>query len=231
MFVHDDTYPKIELESITTDAGRQYITPAGNKVDSVTTAIKKHFDQSFLIEWKKRVGETEANRISAQATRLGSSVHNLLESYLKNENIDTRKVPPNAIELYKVIRNIVDTSCTRVYKLEDTLYSDMYSLAGRVDFISDYKGELCVIDFKTSRREKKREHIETYFVQAAAYAFMFEEMYDTPIEKSCILMGVQETGKCLVFEDETYKYRKHDFFLRRINDDQDIPNLRIHPNQ
>ena len=88
---------------------------------------------------------------------------------------------------------------------EGSLYSDEYKVAGQVDCIADYDGKPCVIDFKTSTKEKKEEWIENYFIQGAAYAEMYKERYGTDIEDIVILI-VTEQGLNQVFHKKKQDY-------------------------
>jgi genome maintenance exonuclease 1 len=88
---------------------------------------------------------------------------------------------------------------------EGSMYSDKYKVAGQVDCIAEYDGKPCVIDFKTSTREKKEEWVENYFIQGTAYAEMYEERYGVAIEDILILV-VTEQGINQVFKKKKHEY-------------------------
>ena len=95
-----------------------------------------------------------------------------------------------------------------IYALEKSLYSRELGVAGTVDCIAEYKGELAIIDFKTAEKPKPVDWIENYFVQAAAYACMFYEITDIPVKKLVILMTCAN-GEVKVYEEyDKMKYMK-----------------------
>jgi genome maintenance exonuclease 1 len=204
MFIHCP--PKVipDLQSQTfPDGKRYYVTPNGTKLPSVTTVVGA-MKKQFILEWRSRVGEVEANRVSRAASGRGNRVHNLAERYLKNETIDWRKEMPDAAAMFqkkkKEFKHI-----NNIHYLEQALWSERIGLAGRVDLIAEWKGRLSVIDFKTSSKIKKEEDIQDYFAQCVAYASMYEEQVGVPIDQIVILMGV-EGSDTLIFVKETGDY-------------------------
>jgi genome maintenance exonuclease 1 len=177
-----------DLECITTEKGRRYITPDGIAYPSITTVLSLlSVDQ--INKWKKRVGEEEANRISKFASNRGTLVHEIIEKYLDNREDYTSGYMPN------IVSSLVDLKPTlsridEIYLQECALYSDHLKLAGRVDCVGKFDGELSIIDFKTSMKPKKKEWISNYFMQCAAYAIMWEERTSIAIENLVILIAV-----------------------------------------
>jgi hypothetical protein len=189
-------------DEIVEGVGRIYTTPSGNRYPSVTTVISAGSDNSWLDDWKKRVGEDEVRKISAQAARRGTAVHELAEEYLKNNKFYARGHMPANIATFSQIRHHLDAHVTKIYGLEVPLYSDKLKVAGRVDCIAEWDGELAIIDFKTSKREKRREDISGYFTQASAYSCMMFERTGMLARKIVILMTVDDGGP-LVFEERS----------------------------
>jgi len=215
-FIHDDTFKPVDLESTTTPEGRRYRTPSGELYESITTALGKDPEKKkSLMEWRERVGAQEANRISRLASTRGTAMHTICENYLNNEEDYIGKAMPNAVDMFRTLQPILDKAITKVYMQECALYSDVYRLAGRVDCIADIKGKLTVVDFKTSMRPKKREWIKDYYLQTAAYAFMFEEMYGVKPDQSLIMIAVENENP-QIFIDDPYKYKDDIFFEERI---------------
>lgn len=178
-----------ELESVTTDRGRYYTTPAGKRYPSVTTILSKH-TQKGIAEWRDRVGHDVADKITRQAATRGTKFHNLAEKYLKN-TYSKEKMGLLDMELFDLAVPYLE-KIDNIRAQEAPLYSDYLRLAGRVDCIAEYEGKLSIIDFKTSRREKDLEHVEHYFMQTAAYAIMFEERTGIPIPRSVLLIAVED---------------------------------------
>lgn len=199
MFVHLDNVPLIDLESITSDNGRLYVTPEGNKYPSVTTVIGATKKKSIL-EWRKRVGEKEANRISSRAALRGTNLHSMNEDYLNNM-FDEEKYKDKVLPLFmfKHLKPFLD-KINNIHVLEGALYSDKLKLAGRVDCIAEYENELAIIDFKTSTEPKKREWIENYIAQECAYAMMYYERTGIKVKKLVTLIACED-GEIQVFQE------------------------------
>lgn len=202
-FNHDPIdLPYEDLVAETTPKGRTYFTPNGNALKSITTVLGAKGKQSIL-EWRKRVGEEEANRISRHATTRGSAVHNIAERYLNNEEDYLRgESMPHVLFSWKTIRKILDERVNNIRSQETPLYSDTLRVAGRVDLIADFDNEPAIIDFKTSSRRKSRDDIHSYFMQACAYSFMLQELTEIEIEKLVILMVVDNDSNPIIFEEK-----------------------------
>lgn len=188
-----------DLKSVTLPNGsRVYTTPNGKKLPSVTTVIGAKKKQAIM-EWRQRVGEVEANKISKIATRRGTGVHTLCERYLRNEPLG--EIMPDALEMFKSIKPHLN-KINNIHYQEQALWSENIGLAGRVDLIAEWAGVLSVIDYKTSKKIKKEKDIQDYFAQCTAYACMYEELVGQPIEQIVILMAV-DNEQPLVFIQKT----------------------------
>lgn len=179
-----------DIKSVTTEDGRYYELPNGRLVQSVTTIIGKKSDKTALMEWKARVGEAEAQKISTQAASRGTSIHNICEKYLLNEDSYPPKTMPTAIDMFKSIRPHIDQNVGKIYGIEAPLYSYKLATAGRTDCIAEWGGVPSIIDFKTSRRKKQEDWIQNYFVQATAYSLMAEERTALKVPQIVILIAV-----------------------------------------
>ena len=202
-FEHADIQLKYEeLSAKTEKSGRVYTTPGGNNYPSVTTVLG-YRDRWKLAEWRKSIGEEEANRITRHATTRGTDVHNIAERYINNEEdfirTDNDKMPHIKFG-WKTLKSVIDERIGKVYMQECTLYSDDLKIAGRVDCIAEFDGEPAIIDFKTSGRVKAEKEISTYFMQECAYAIMFKEHTDIDIKKLITIMVVDGDPKPIVFE-------------------------------
>lgn len=179
-FAQDKTVPGV---------GRKYYTETGAAYPSVTTVLGV-LSRDSIKAWRKRVGNEEANKISGQAATRGTKIHLLCEKVLDNEEIDTSKLSLLDLEIWNEFRPLLDR-IDNIHAQEIALYSDHLRLAGRVDCIAEFDGKLSIIDFKTSKKPKKKEWIENYFAQAAAYAIMYEERTGIPINRSVIMIAVE----------------------------------------
>ena len=190
-----------DLKSQTfTDGNRYYTLPDGTRLPSVTTVVGAQKKQAIM-EWRQRVGEEEANRVSKQATSRGTNVHTICENYLNNNQDYLKGIMPDAVEYFLSIKPYLD-KIDNIHYQEQALWSKTLGLAGRVDCIAEYEGVLSVIDFKTSARVKKRESIMDYFHQTAAYALMYEELIGEPINDLVIIMAVKD-NKPIIFKEKT----------------------------
>lgn len=196
----------IQLNELTTETiggKRHYVTPNG-KYPSITSVLSI-LSKDGIIAWRKRVGDKEANRISTQAARRGTNVHQMCEDYLNNE-LDQKKFLPHEKDMFYPIKKALDKSIGEIYAQEAPLYSDYLGVAGRVDCIAEWDGRLSVIDFKTSRKLKKKEWIGGYFQQASAYAVMWEERTGIPIDKLVIIVTVDDEDEAQVFVEKRDNY-------------------------
>ena len=206
MFNHVD----LNLEPLkreTIDGVRYYSIPEVDELVKLVsiTSVTSHFNKEIFVNWRKRVGDVEADKITKAATTRGTDMHTLTEYYLKND--DLPEVPPISEFLFKIAKGTLN-KIDNIYALEGPLYSKQLGIAGTVDCIAEYDGELAIIDFKTSKKPKPREWIEHYFVQAMAYGCMLYEMKNISIKKLVIIMAC-ENGECVVYEEsDKAKYIK-----------------------
>lgn len=188
------------IEMIQNGGKRYYETPYG-RFPSITSILSTWKDKTPIEEWKKRIGEKEADKIIRQSVNRGNTSHQLWESYLRNEEIPEIK-NPSILESFNQLKDIFDERVDNIHGLEEQLYSKTLKLAGTVDCIAEYNGVLSIIDFKTSRSEKRKEWITDYFMQATSYSIMLEEMTGIRTDQIVILMEVMETGKPLIFVED-----------------------------
>ena len=190
MFKHLNT--KLEYDDLiaeTSSKGRVYTTPTGTKYPSITTVLSI-LSEDGIRAWRQRVGEEEANRISTRAANRGTAVHSITERYINNEVDYTEGFMPNVIQNFTDFKSVLDERLTNIRAQEVPLYSDHLRLAGRVDCVAEFDGILSIVDFKTSRKLKKKEWITGYFAQEAAYAIMWEERTGEPITQLVTLITV-----------------------------------------
>ena len=204
MFTHIDLkLPKLSRESI--DGVRYYTIGGENKKLVSITSVISHYSKEKFAKWRKRVGEEEANRITKRATSRGTDTHTLIESYLLNEELS--EVQPISEMLFKLAKPTLDR-INNIHCLESSLYSEILGVAGSVDTIGEFDGELAVIDYKTSAKPKPREWIEGYFVQTMFYGMALYEMTGISIKKLVIIMTCED-GECVVYEErDLEKYMK-----------------------
>ena len=199
-----------ELTTQTVNFKRFYETPDGKLYPSITTVLSTR-NKKGLFEWRKKVGDEVANYVARTSAARGTAVHHMREDYLNNFPVDwpdkwkehEKKFLPFC--LFKQLENKVLQKIDNIRSQECALFSNKYRVAGRVDCIAEYDGKLSIIDFKTSTKERNDEWNENYYIQASAYAEMFEEQTGTPIEQIVILV-VTEDGVVQEFVKKKYDY-------------------------
>jgi len=186
------------LKRVESNGSRLYDTPAG-KVASVTTILDSTKDKTFLIEWRKRVGDSEANRISKEASGLGTLMHLHLENYVigKPRPEGNNLVQTMARSMADTMINEAFPNVDEVWGIESSLYyPGLY--AGTSDMIGVWRGKPAIIDHKTSTKPKKKEWIEDYFLQCCAYALAHNEVHGTDI-RTCAINIIDRDAKLQSF--------------------------------
>ena len=211
-------YPKTIREMI--DGKRHYEINGIEKLPSVTTILKAtepDEKRESLQAWRDRVGELEATRIVDSAGARGTAMHKILEKYIIEEGyLDLTNVGKEAHNMaMQVIQNGL-SNVTEFYGSECTLYyPGLY--AGQTDLIATHKGDMAVIDFKQTNKPKKREWIEDYCLQLAAYGMAHDFIYKTAITKAVIMMCSKDNFyQEFVIAGEEYRKYKHQW-LERVN--------------
>jgi genome maintenance exonuclease 1 len=192
-FIHHD-FAKLKRDT-SEDGTRVYLTPTGKKYPSVTTVTGLH-TKDGIMAWRRRVGEAEANRVSAKASARGTRIHTYCEKFLLGEEFQLDIFDSEMFNSMKYWLDDIDN----IHCLETPLWSDYLQVAGTVDCIADFQGKLSVIDFKTSSKPKDRDDIYQYFMQTAAYAVAFEERTGIPIGRLVIIMAVENDDPRLFIE-------------------------------
>jgi ATP-dependent exoDNAse (exonuclease V) beta subunit len=186
-----------ELIRLDTPQGRFYKTPEGKIYPSVTTVLGKTTDKSYLDEWRSKVGDEEANKVSSRASRRGTRIHKLAEDQLLGRPLTFNSIHDQITfnSLKKVFPRI-----SNVRHIEHQLYSNILESAGTVDLVADFDFVPAIIDWKTSTRPKYKDEISNYFIQAAAYAFMYWEVYKVPVRWIVIIMAVDNDAPIIFIE-------------------------------
>ena len=191
-FKHVDIIEPIEMPAKIVEGKRVYLTPDGDKFPSVTTVISNNAKKmAGIAKWRERVGIEEANRISARSTKRGTTYHSIVEDYSNNclDINEYKKSPLPVVMFHQTVQTL--NRINNIYLQEAALYSKHLELAGRVDCIAEFDGELSIIDFKTSATPKREEYLYDYFVQETAYACMLQELYDVSVKKIVTIVACE----------------------------------------
>ena len=171
---------------------------------SITTIISNYSKEKFA-NWRLKIGEDEANRITKAATTRGTHMHNLVEHYLENKEL------PKSAPLPKLLFDVARPELNKINNIlgiEIPLYSEYLGIAGTVDTIAEYNGVLSIIDYKTSERPKPVSWIEGYFVQTMAYSCMLYEMTGIMAKQLVIIMACENGEVETYIETDLKKYIK-----------------------
>ena len=204
MFVHNEvSVPELSTKNI--NRKRFYQTPEGKLYPSITTVLQKR-KMAGLMEWRKSVGDDVANYIARTAAHRGTKVHHMCEDFLNN-NFDEEVHKKNFLPyvLFGQLKPVLMQKVNNILAQECGLYTDKYRVAGRVDCIAEYNGVPSIIDFKTSTKERNDDWNESYYIQASAYAEMFEERTGIAINQIVILV-VTEDGVVQEFVKDKGEY-------------------------
>ena len=182
------SYEKISRKQV--EGRRLYTTPNGDAVPSVTTILDSTKDKTHLLEWRKRVGEETAKRITKEASGMGTRMHKYIENYINDGTWGTPGSNPysqQAFKMAQVVHNNALKDVDEIWGSEVGLYFPKI-YAGTTDCVGQYKGNPCIIDFKQTNKPKKKEWVEDYFLQLVAYAEAHNEVYGTDIKEGHVFM-------------------------------------------
>lgn len=198
-------YNYVPMDRTTVDGKRHYCLPNGGKVPSVTTILdytKPQEKRDALTNWKKRVGEQRAQEITTEAANRGTRMHAYLEHYIVSEDMKPLPGNPYAHPSWFMAAEVILQGLGHVTEFWGTevplYYSGLY--AGTTDCVGLWKGQPAILDFKQTNKPKKKEWIDDYFIQLAAYAAAHNHTHGTDIKTGVILMACQPT----LLSDGTY---------------------------
>jgi len=185
--------------------GKRYYKTTDGIFPSVTSVLGSKLDKSGLEQWKKRVGEEEANKVSIQATNRGREVHDLCEKYLLNDpNYRAGAMPVNLFT-FNTIKPYLDSRIGKIFGIELYLWSKSLNSAGACDLFAEWDGIPSIIDFKTSKRAKRPDMIESYFLQTTAYSIMAQELTGIETPQIVVLIAVDDS-ETQVFAESRRRY-------------------------
>ena len=207
-------YPKTIREAI--NGKRHYnINDGKYKLPSVTTILSATQDPekaASLDAWRLKMGEDNATRIVEESAARGTAMHKILEKYILEEGyLDETVVGKQAHNMaIRVIEQGL-SNISEYYGTECTLYyPGLY--AGQTDLVALHKNELAIVDFKQTNKPKRREWIEDYCIQLAAYAMAHNYVYKTNIAKGVVMMSSKDNYyQEFVIEGKEFQKYMHKF--------------------
>lgn len=214
----NERFSYTELDSVTDKSSgkRMYTAPDGIKLPSVTTILSATKDMTGLDAWRERIGNEKADREIKEAISVGNLLHDHLERHLLGMD---RKSGGNLI--HQMARQMADNIINRglirvdeVWGVEVPLYFP-YAYAGRSDLIGVYDGQPAIMDFKNAKKIKKREWVEDYFLQGAAYSLCHNELFETNIRKVVIFMASRDMKfETFIVEGDEYDHYCNEWIKR-----------------
>lgn len=224
MITYNPQYNYQPLLRIDSDTGRKYNTPTGNlpSVTTILSATKSEESKQMLQKWKDRVGESEAKRITAEASNVGTIMHSILENWVLNKEYDpgNNLIHRQAKMMADEVKKNISPFISEIWGSEVNLYyPDLY--AGTTDLVGMWKGKPAILDFKQTNKPKKLEHVTDYYLQLTAYALAHNELYGTDIKEGHILMCSRDL-----------QYQQFDLLPENFNywEDQLLAKLEIYYN-
>lgn len=207
-----------DINTVSFNGMRLYVV-GENYYPSITTVLGNTSPAEkieSLNNWRNSIGHEEADKITKEAAESGTTVHAIIEKFLKKEPIDRLQYDEKAMKGFLALK-IPLSKVSEVWGQEVALFSEKLGIAGRCDCIGVYENKPCIIDFKTARRLKHEEDINDYFLQLTAYSIMHNEMFGTKIVDGVILMSSgfgfpQIFKKNLVQYYDKLKTRVHQFY-------------------
>ena len=201
----------------TEEHGSRTYDVLGLRLPSVTTILSRTKDQSYLDKWKAKVGHEEAERIKNYSSSRGTAMHKFLEKYI--EGVGYEDLTPLGQEAKIMAQKIIDTglkNITEYYGSEVALYyHGLY--AGATDLVCMHNGMESIIDFKQANRPKRKEWIDDYYLQIAAYAMAHDHMHGSQIRQGVIMICTPDSyyQEFKIQDEELKKYRHK--FLERLS--------------
>lgn len=170
----------------------------------VTKILGGSGDKTFLIEWRKRIGDAEADRILNESLKIGTSLDTLVQLSF-NDNFEQATHQHEAgYGLYKQLKP--ELRKVDPISLQLKVWSEKLKVMGYLDIVGYYDGVLSIIDIKNTRTSKRREYVDDYFLQCALYAMCIHDLLGIEIKQLVLLIGDRSTTQPQVFIERTKNY-------------------------
>jgi hypothetical protein len=201
MFIQCEEYRQLFQELSRRNVNEVRMYDCGDNAYPSVTSIISFVSRGKFASWRAKVGNEEANKVTKHATSRGTDLHYLFEMYLQNKDVKEceQYKKPMIQFMFNFAKPHLDKRLDNIYHQETSMFSDKLCLAGTVDLICEVDGELSIVDFKTSKKEKPEEWLEDYFVQLSAYWAMFSEKTGV-VPKKLVVFLVGENGDVQIVE-------------------------------
>ena len=156
-------------------------------VTSILSATRPQRDRLALQKWRQRVGTFQAQQITIDASKRGISLHVAIKNYLQQRSLQDVSTNPYWDSIQPVLDRV-----ERVHLLESAVYHSLYQYAGCFDCLGVWEGQLCVFDWKTASKPKKKEWITDYCLPVTAYIRAINYLYNTEIDRGIIAVALAD---------------------------------------
>jgi len=184
----------------------RYRNTANKIVPSVTTIIGGNlgWNKGVLLGWTKKMMRQgiDPDKVRDSAANVGTLAHSLIEEYI-TETVPHLEVVPVDRDQYSPAHMELATNAFNAFlewsetweidflsddvRSEERLVSEWYQFGGTLDFIAPVKGELSLIDFKSSNGL----YVE-HRIQLAAYQYLRKEVYNQILPTHLLQLGKDE---------------------------------------
>ena len=215
LFTHIQTpnlVPKLKSQS---QNGFRYYSVDGKSYPSVTSVLSI-LSKDGIRAWRDSIGHDVADFETRRAATRGIHFHKICENYLYNKNISEYKKKILSYGLFNLAKSEIDR-IDNIYGMEKTLYSHSLKLAGRTDCIAEFDNVLSIIDFKSANREKSPEILENHILQETAYAIMWNELTDIPIQQIVTIVACENGELQTVIEKPEFYRQKLESVIEQFD--------------
>ena len=215
MFTHVDTPLLSQKLKSQNQNGFRYYSVDGKSYPSVTSVLSL-LSKDGIHAWRDSIGHDVADFETRRAATRGIYFHKICEHYLYNKNISEYKKKILSYGLFNLVKHEIDR-IDNIRGMEKTLYSNTLKLAGRTDCIAEFDNILSIIDFKSANREKSPEILENHILQETAYAIMWNELTDIPIEQIVTIVACENGELQTIIEKPEFHRQKLESVIDQFN--------------
>lgn len=205
---------------------RLHVTPLG-LMPGVTTVLGETKDKSFLVKWREKVGDDEADRIGREAVDRGNNLHASVESVL----IHGKDYEPNCTEeanneIVKQMLSVLIPFVKQIKPLHvEVATHHPLGFGGSPDLVGEYNGKIVIFDWKNSVKPKQESYVTDYFLQLAAYSLSVEYTLGIKPDATKVVVCTFKRGKPCLQEfdtDSTDLPLVQNAFVKRLKKYQDM---------
>ena len=215
MFTHVDTHLLSQKLKSHNQNGFRYYSIDGKSYPSVTSVLSL-LSKDGIRAWRDSIGHDVADFETRRAATRGIYFHKICENYLYNKNISEYRKKILSYGLFNLVKHEIDR-IDNIHGMEKTLYSHTLKLAGRTDCIAEFDNILSIIDFKSANKAKSPEILENHILQETAYAIMWNELTDIPIEQIVTIVACENGELQTVIEKPEFYRKKLEYVIEQFN--------------